>query len=99
MREISTKGLTDARGKLREEIPRTDNELVHRSDSIQGTDYTANDYIVILLEFKGFKDKNWKSKKKTNQKKHLSCNRQKFVKSFFQKLKILVVYKNCKSRY
>ena len=32
--------------------------------------------IVIRLEFRGFEDKNWKSKT-TNQKKHLSCNRQK----------------------
>ena len=53
-----------------------DHQPAHRADSIQGTDYTVNDYIVLLLEFKGFENENSKSKT-TNQKKHLSCNRQK----------------------
>ena len=77
-------------------FPSRDNQLAHRLDSIQGTDYTANshDYIV-LLEFKGFEDKNWKSQTTTNQKKHLICNRHKICNIVVSE----VVYKICKSRY
>ena len=34
----------------------------HRSDSIQGTDYIANDYIILSSWIWGFLDRNWKSK-------------------------------------